>query len=305
MSSTPETGIAGPAPALAPSRARVGRGIAMMLLAMFLFASMDAVNKHLSQTYAITQILWIRFLFFAVFAVLIAGPARVPRLARSAAPWMQAMRAILLIGEIGVFIVALKYLPMADVHALAAASPLLVTLLAIPILGERVDLQRWAAVGLGFLGVLVILRPGFAVIDARLTLPLFAALLFALYQIMLRAVARHDGPDTTLLYSAFVGAAFFTVIGPFDWRAPAAIDWLWLLLSALLGSLAHFALIRALDFAPASRLQPYGYALMVWATVFGFLVFGQFPDGWTIAGAGLIVAGGLYAFYRERRQIAA
>ncbi len=299
MSSKPEAGVTG---AAHPSHPRIARGIALMLLAMFLFASMDAINKHLSQTYAITQILWIRFLFFAVFAVLIAGPGRVPRLVRSAAPWMQVMRGILLIGEIGVFIVALKYLPMADVHALAAASPLLVTLLAAPILGERVDLQRWVAVGLGFIGVLVILRPGFAVIDARLTLPLFAALLFALYQIMLRAVARHDGPDTTLLYSAFVGAVFFSVIGPFDWRSPAKIDWLWLLLSALLGSLAHFSLIRALDFAPASRLQPYGYGLMVWATVFGFLVFGQFPDGWTIAGAGLIVAGGLYAFARERRQ---
>lgn len=279
------------------------RAIAVMLLAMFLFACMDATNKHLSLSYAITQILWVRYLFFVAFALLVAR--RRMRLAlaiRSRAFWLQTARSILLIGEIGTFIVALNYLPLADVHALAAITPLLVTALSVPILGERVGWRRWAAVAAGFAGVLIIVRPGFAEIDLRILLPLVAALLFALYQIMLRVAARHDPPETTLLYSAIVGAVVLSALGPFNWTPPDAEGWALLTLSGLLGAFAHFALIKALELGEASKLQPYGYTLMIWAAVIGLIVFGQFPDAFTVGGGVVIALSGVYAFYRERMR---
>lgn len=285
-----------------PMAAKTTRAIAIMLLAMFLFACMDALNKNLSQTYAITQILWVRFAFFLGFALLVAR--RRMRLAvaiRSRAFWLQTVRSLVLIGEIGTFILALYYLPLADVHALAAITPLLVTALSVPILGERVEWQRWAAVGAAFVGVLIIIRPGFVDLDWRIFIALAGALFFALYQIMLRVAARDDPPETTVLYSALVGTIVLTGIGPFTWTWPDATDWALLLIGALLGSCAHFALTKALELGEASKLQPYGYTLMVWAAVIGFFAFGQFPDAFTVAGAIIIAASGIYAFTRERK----
>ncbi len=282
------------------------RAIAVMLLAMFLFACMDATNKHLSMTYAITQILWVRYLFFVAFALLVAGRRmRLALAVRSRAFWLQTARSVLLIGEIGSFILALHYLPMADVHALAAITPLLVTALSVPILGEHVGWRRWAAVAAGFIGVLIIVRPGFAEIDWRIVLPLLGALLFALYQIMLRVAARHDPPETTLLYSALVGAVVLSAIGPFNWTPPDTDGWAMLALGGFLGAFAHFALIKALELGEASKLQPYGYTLMIWAAAIGLVAFGQFPDGFTVAGGVIIALSGVYAFYRERMRTAA
>jgi drug/metabolite transporter (DMT)-like permease len=280
---------------------RTSRAIAVMLLAMFLFACMDAVNKNLSQTYAIAQILWVRFVFFLAFAVLVARQRmRLGVAIRSRAFWLQSARSVLLIGEIGTFILALHYLPLADVHALAAITPLLVTGLSVPILGERVDWRRWAAIGAGFAGVLIIVRPGFIAFDWRITIALLGALFFAVYQIMLRVAARYDPPETTLLYSAAVGTVVLSCIGPFQWTPPDAWAWFLLLLGALLGACAHFALIKALELGEASRLQPYGYTLMIWAAVIGYFAFDQFPDAFTVAGGIIIAASGIYAFTRER-----
>jgi drug/metabolite transporter (DMT)-like permease len=278
------------------------RAIAVMLLAMLLFACMDALNKNLSQTYAITQILWVRFVFFLGFALLLARRRmRLSVAIRSRAFWLQTIRSLVLIGEIGTFILALYYLPLADVHALAAITPLLVTALSVPILGERVGWRRWAAVGAGFVGVLIIVRPGFVDPDWRIFIALAGALFFALYQIMLRVAARYDPPETTVLYSALVGSIVLTGIGPFTWTPPDAQDWALLLIGALLGSCAHLALTKALELGEASRLQPYGYTLIFWAALIGYLAFGQFPDAFTVAGAVIIAASGIYAFTRERK----
>jgi drug/metabolite transporter (DMT)-like permease len=282
--------------------AKTSRAIAIMLLAMFLFACMDAVNKDLSRTYTVTQILWVRFVSFLGFAALVARQ-RMPiqRAMKSRAFWLQTIRSIVLIGEIGTFILALHFLPLADVHALAAITPLLVTALSVPVLGERVDWRRWAAIGAGFIGVLIIVRPGFIQLDWHIFIALAGAFLFAVYQIMLRIAARYDPPETTILYSALVGTIVLSAIGPFSWKWPDAQAWALLLLGALLGALAHFSLTKALELGEASRLQPYGYTLMVWAAVLGYFAFGQFPDAFTVAGAAIIAASGMYAFARERK----
>jgi drug/metabolite transporter (DMT)-like permease len=274
-------------------------GIAVMLLAMLLFAGLDATNKHLSQGYAVAQMMLVRLVCFCALAVWLAR-RRLGVLVRSRRPWFQIARSLMLLVEMAAFVLALRYLPLADVHAIAAVSPLLVTALSLPLLGERVGARQWAAVIAAFIGILVIVRPGFAAFDWVVVFPLGGAALWALYQIMLRIAGRADAPQTTVLYTAFVGLVAIAPFGIAQWRAPSPVDWLLMLLSGVLGSAGHVAMTRAVVLCPPAVLQPFGYTLLVWAAVLGVIVFGQFPDAWTLTGAAIVVASGLYAWLAER-----
>ena len=266
---------------------------------MFLFAALDAIARDLTQTYAVPQIMWLRFLFFLAFAVVLVRGTGVRTALRSQRPGLQIARCFMLLVEMGVFILALKFLPLADVHSVAAAAPLLVTALAWPVLRERVGPRRWAAVSIGFVCVIVIVRPGFRELDWTSLLPVAAMAMWAVYQIMLRVVGRIDTAHTSLIYTAGIGALVLTFVGPFFWTPPDLYGWLLLLASAILGAGAHYTLIKALEAAPASHLQPYSYSLVVWAVILGWIVFGEFPDEWTLGGGIVIVLVGLYTLRRE------
>ncbi len=277
-------------------------GAVLTCVAMLLFACMDAMSKFLVQDYPVAETLWVRFIIFTGFALLIARPFGIRRMLRSARPWLQTGRALLALVESATFVLAFNYLPLADTHAVAATSPLLVVALSVVLLGEHAGARRWVAVGLGFAGVLLIVRPGFQTLTWPLLLPLAGAFLWALYQVLVRLVARDDRPETTLLWSAWVGLAAVTLLVPWHWRTPDTLAWVLMICIGILGSLAHFALIKALDFAEASAVQPYGYTLLVWAAVLGVLVFGNVPGPWTIVGAAVVVAGGLYAWWQDRAR---
>ena len=281
-------------------RAATLRGILLVLLAMLLFAGMDGATKHLSSDYSVVQILWIRYVVLLVFGLLVARPRGIRRALVTQHLGLQLGRSLLLIVEKAAFVIAWSYLTLADTHAIAAVAPLMVTVLAALLLRERVGAHRALAVATGFGGVLLIIRPGYGVMSTAAVIPLAAAGLFAVYQIVTRVVSRNDGPETSLLYAAVVGAVVMSVIGPFGWRDPTAADWGLLMLVALAGSGAHFALIKALQLAPASALQPFNYSLFLWAVVVGFVGFGDLPDLWTIAGGAIVVASGLYVVRRER-----
>ena len=199
------------------------------------------------------------------------------------------------------FVLAFRYLPLADTHAVAATSPLIVIALGVLFLGEKAGPARWAAVAAGFVGVLLIVRPGFRELDWALLLPLAGAILWGAYQIKIRLCSRTDTPDTTLVWSAFVAFGVTTLIGPWQWIWPDATGWALLIAIASLGALAHYALIKALDYAEAGSVQPYSYTLLVFVTILGVIVFGDIPDHWTLAGAAVIVASGLYTWHHERR----
>ena len=267
---------------------------------MFCFAGMDGLSKSLAGQHAIPQILWIRYILFTLLAVVILRPKGLAAVWKTERPWLQGGRALLLVVENGVFVLALKYLPLADVHAIAAASPLIVIALSVPLLGEHVGPRRWFAVAVGFIGVLVIVRPGFAVISWPLLIALAGAVLWGLYQILVRLCSHSDKSETTWLWSAFIGLVATSFVGPFNWTQPTGMGWLMLLGIAAFGSGAHLALIKALTIAEAGALQPFSYTLLLWATVIGFFAFGDVPDGWTLAGAAIILGSGLYAWHRER-----
>lgn len=289
-----------------PPAAAVHRGMVVAILAMLFFCATDVFNKLLGQNLPVVQILWVRYLAFVPIAAALAWRPHLGVVWRSGRPGLQFLRSVMLIVQMSCFVLALTLLPLADVQAIAASAPLLVTALSVPLLGEAVGWRRWSAVGVGFLGMLLIVRPGLEETGWPTLLVLAGTTLWAIYQIMLRLVGRHDGAATTALWSATVGAIVTSAIAPFQWQAPTATGWLLLAAVALTGSLGHTLYSRAYVLAPAAILQPLTYLMLVFATLFGWLVFGDFPDAWTIAGACLIVLSGLYTFHRERvRGVAA
>lgn len=273
-----------------------------MILALFLLSSMDAIAKYLTETLAVPQILAVRFWIFFLFANALAARAGYRRTLRSARPRLQVIRAVVLVVEMSAFIYAFSQMPLADVHAIAAVSPLVVMALAALFLGERIGPRRWAAVGVGFVGVLIIIRPGLGVFDPISLIALAAAGGWAVYQVLLRAVAAEDTPETSTMFTATVGLICFSSVAPFVWNTPDPAAWAWLAGIGVLGSIGHFLLPAAYRLAPASTLQPFGYTMPVWAVFMGWAVFGDLPDFWTFVGGGLVVVSGLYALWRDRRQ---
>jgi drug/metabolite transporter (DMT)-like permease len=276
-------------------------GALYTMFAMLGFAGMDAISKWIVVDYAIGQMMWIRYAIFCLFAWFVVRRRGLLTAARTQRPWLQGGRSLLAVVESAVFVLAFLYLPLADTHAVAATSPLIVIALGALFLGERAGVARWLAVAVAFVGMLMIVRPGLRDLDWPMLLPLLGALLWAAYQVLVRLCSRTDSPDTTLVWSAFVAFGATTLVGPWQWLWPDAMGWILLIAIALLGALAHYALIKALDHAEAGAVQPYSYTLLVWAAVLGALVFGDIPDHWTIAGAAVIVASGLYTWHHDRR----
>lgn len=285
-----------------PARAgKASAGIACALAAWLLFAGMDGASKLLAEGYSIIQILWVRYLTLVVIAAWLAYRHGGNAAFRTRHFWLQSARSAILVTEIGLFILTITVLPLAGAHAILAVTPLIVTALSVPLLGEQVGVRRWSAIGVAFVGVLIILRPGLGVMHPMALLALLCSAMFALYQILTRIVSRADPPLTTLFYTALVGVIGLSVIGPFYWTTPDVAGWALFALVAVLGAGGHYLLIKALQLAPASTLQPFSYTILIWATVVGFLVFGNLPDGGTVIGAVVIAASGIYTFARERR----
>jgi drug/metabolite transporter (DMT)-like permease len=292
---TAGTGVARPNNAL---------GALFILLATLCYASMDAISKFLVADYAVIQIMWVRCALIFLFSWIIIRRQGLAKALRSERPWLQFTRSLILLIESAIFVLAFRYLPLADAHALAATSPLMVIALGVLFLGEKAGLARWLAVAVGFGGVLLIIQPGLRAIDWPVLLPLGGAVLWAIYQILTRLAARHDSPDTSLIWAAVVPLIATTFVGPIGWQWPTATAWILMVVISAIGAVGNYAMIKALDHAEAGAVQPYNYTLLVWATVLGVVVFGDFPDGWTILGAAIVVASGLYTWHHDR-QIAA
>jgi drug/metabolite transporter (DMT)-like permease len=277
------------------------RGILLALSAMLLFGLMDAASKFLSARYPTAQIIWLRYVFTIPMVLAFLAPRGIGRSLRTAHPGLQLFRSCLLVLEIGLVVWCFGRMPLADVHSLLALTPLAVTALSVPLLGERVGPRRWAAVGVGFAGVLVILRPGLGVVQPAALVALASVLLYGLYQVLTRMVGRTDAAETSLIWQLLVGAALASLAVPFAWRTPEPQHWPLFLLVAALGGVAHWAMIRALQLAPAAVIQPFTYTVLLWAVVIGYLAFGDLPDLWTVLGGSAIVAAGVYTALREHR----
>lgn len=281
------------------------RGILITLLAMLMFGLMDAASKYLSTRYPTPQIIWLRYVFTIPLMLLVLGPSGAHRSSRSARPWLQVLRSMLLVTEIGLVVWCFGRLPLADVHAILALTPLAVTALAVPLLGEAVGPRRWAAIGVGLLGVLLIVRPGVGAIQPASLVALLSVALYALYQVLTRLVGRVDSAETSLLWQLVVGAVALSVVVPFAWRPPPLEHWPLFVVVAALGGVGHYAMIKALQLSPAAVVQPFTYTLLLWAVIIGYLGFGDVPDALTLVGAGVVVAAGIYSVLGSRASPAA
>lgn len=277
-------------------------GIALMIATTFVFAMQDGLSRYLAAQYNVVTVLMIRYWFFALFVIALSAARKggIRRVARTAQPVLQILRGVLLVLEIGVTVLAFTMMGLIATHAIFAAYPLLIAALSGPILGERVGWRRWGAIFIGFIGILVILRPGFAVFSPAALVPLFAALLFAVYGLLTRYVARKDSPETSFFWTGVAGAVAITLIGPFFWNPMQGNDWWIMGILALSGAFGHFLLIKTYALAEASAVQPFAYFQLVFVSVIGLAVFNETLDIWTLAGAVIIVGSGLFTLWRER-----
>lgn len=275
-------------------------GIGLMLTAIALFCCLNGAVKWLTQSHDPLMVAWARNVGAVFFMLAAFLPRHGVRLVVSRRPWAQVGRGMMLLGATVLYFSGLSRMGMATGAAIQLTGPLMVTALSGPLLGERIGWRRWMAVGFGFVGALIIIRPGF---DMRWAALLFvaSAMCSTLYQISTRYLAGTDSAATAATVAAIVGAVALSPVAPFVWTDPEG--WLTVALFASIGLLAgagHFLLTNAYRYAEAAALAPINYSQIVGAAIVGFLVFGDFPDRWTMIGAAIIVAAGLYVTQRER-----
>ncbi|MGH1412888.1 MAG: DMT family transporter [Pelagimonas sp.] len=279
-------------------------GIWLMVATMFIFAVQDGMSRHLADTYNVMMVVMIRYWFFAAFVIAFAtrqsGGLRA--IARSKKPWLQLFRSALLVLEICVTVLSFVYLGLVESHAIFICYPLIIAALSGPVLGEHVGWRRWGAIGVGFVGVLIVLQPSGGVFSPYAIIPLVGALMFALYGLLTRFAGRHDSAMTSFFWTGTIGALTATIIGITFWEPMSTPDWGWMIALSLLGILGHFLLIKCYEIAEASALQPFAYLQLAFASAFGVMLFGEIIRPNVALGSVIIIGAGLFTLWRERRK---
>lgn len=290
-----------PIPGRKPSKAETTRAILLMLLGFICYSTSDMLAKVLTQSMNPLQVAWLRQLGL-LSGVLVLFAIKGPQLLRSRHPWLQFGRGMTVVVAATTFLTSIAYVPLADATAVTFVAPFMVTALAAIVLREHIGPKRWIVVGLGFLGTMIIIRPGMNAFHPAIFLSLLSAAAFAIRQIISRRLSGTDPLLTTVAYTALTAAIILSLPLPFIWSNPAD-GWQLLMMIAIaaIASCGELSIIRALDIGEAAVLSPLQYTLMIWSTVWGFLIFAQLPDFWTFAGTAVIVASGIYSIYRETR----
>ena len=275
------------------------RGIALSLGSTLVFAVADVTAKYLSTGLPIIEITWLRYLIFLGLAGILvrSTPGRTlwPR-----SIGLQVLRALCVVGSSVLFVFGIRTMTMAQATTISFLSPMLITVLSIPLLGEIVGIRRWAAVGAGMAGMLIVVRPGMEGFEPAALFGVASSACWSLALIITRKMAATDPPTTTVLWSAAVGTIVLTVLLPFNLAWPSGGQFLLMLVLGMLASSGQWMVILAHRLAPASLLAPFTYTQLLWVSIGGYVVFGNVPDEWTLLGAAIIIAGGLYTAHRER-----
>jgi len=283
-----------------PKRPDNMRGLILMALGFFLFAAADAQTKVLSTSLHPFQIVWTRQTGL-LFGVLVMLALKGPGILKTAYPALQLTRGGLAVLSATLFVFAVRYVPLADAVAVSFIAPFIVTVLGAIFLKERVGARRWTAIGIGFLGTLIVVRPGMGTVHPAALLVVLAATFFAARQVLSRRLAASDRTETTISYTAIASVALLSLPLPFVWQTPSTLQQGLLLLGmATCAGLGELLVIKALEIALAVVVAPVHYSLILWSTFYGWVIFDQLPDQWTIVGSLIIVATGLYVLNRER-----
>ncbi len=287
----------------ASEKGRILLGIAFVCFAGTMFPFMNAFAKTLAQHYPVMQVSWARFFGHVLFLAVLFMPTRGWRFLLTRRPKLQLTRSVIQFVSNLSFTAGIAYQPLADAAAISMTGPLIVAMLAWPMLGERTGLVHAGAILLGFIGVLCVIRPGGDVFHPSALFILGSALCYALYQIFTRMVANIDPPETTTFYSSLFGAVGMLAILPFIWVTPESLrDFLYFCSLGVLGGAGHYLIVRALAWAPANIISPFQYFQLIGSVIVGYLMFTQLPDAMTWLGASIIVAAGLLLGYSQARK---
>ncbi|MTH77710.1 DMT family transporter [Paracoccus aestuariivivens] len=281
-----------------------GTAILMICGAALIFAMMDGMSRHLGAAYSPFFVITLRYWFFVAFVLVLCAraPGGIRAAIRTQRPWTQIFRGVLLAFEVIVTVEAFVRLGLINTHAIFACYPLLISALSGPVLGEKVGWRRWAAVAVGFTGIVIVLKPGSGVFSAEAALPFLAAVMFALYGLLTRLVARDDGAMVSFFWTAVAGAIAITPFGLREWQPIAAWDLPWLLLLCIGAAAGHMLLIKAYEMAEASALQPFSYTQLVWVSIFGVVIFGETLAPNVALGGVIVVGAGLFTWWRSRQR---
>ncbi len=277
-------------------------GIWLMVATTFVFAMQDGISRHLAEEYNVLMVIMIRYWFFAAFVITVAArqAGGIRRAAATRQPGLQIFRGLLLAAEVCVMVLGFVLLGLVESHAVFAAYPLLVAALSGPVLGEKVGWRRWTAIGIGFVGVLIILQPGFGVFQPAAVVPLIAALGFALYGLLTRYAARRDSAAVSFFWTGTTGAVAMTLVGVWFWEPMRAPDWGWMGLLCMTAAFSHWLLIKCYEVAEASAVQPFAYLQLPFAAALGMAVFGETLRANVAIGAAIVVGAGLFTLWRAR-----
>ncbi|BAT57691.1 riboflavin transporter [Variibacter gotjawalensis] len=279
------------------------KGILLMMGAVFFFACLDSTAKYLNNYMDTAQVVWARYTAAFLLAFLFVNPFTYPGLTRTSRLPLQIGRSILLLASTVLNVIALRYLRLDQTASILFSTPFIIALLSGPLLGEKMSRKRWGAIIVGFLGVLVVVRPGIGGMHPAALLCVLGAMCYATYSIATRLLSRTDSSETTLFYSNIVGIVALSFILPFVWTPPQS--WFIAMLMVFIGAagaFGHYLLILAHRLAPAAVLAPFGYTQIVWMIASGFIFFDQLPDRYTLIGASIVIGSGLYLLFAERRR---
>ena len=279
-------------------------GISLMAVTMLIFAVQDGISQYLAREYNVFFIVMVRYWFFALFVVILCSkqPGGLRKAISTKQPFLQVFRGALLALEVIVMITSFTLLGLIESHAIFSIYPLLVAALSGPVLKEFVGWKRWSAIFIGFIGVMIILKPSNNVFSLEAIIPLVAALMFALYSLLTRYTARQDTSMTSFFWTGIIGAVVMSIVGSGYWIALKPVDWAWLGLLCILACLAHYLLIKCYELSEASSLQPFAYLQLLFATIIGLWIFSEKLEVHVVMGAFLVVLSGLFAIWRERQK---
>lgn len=279
-------------------------GISLMAVTMLIFAVQDGISQYLAREYNVFFIVMVRYWFFALFVFILCSkqPGGLRKAISTKQPFLQVFRGTLLALEVIVMITSFTLLGLIESHAIFSIYPLLVAALSGPVLKEFVGWKRWSAIFIGFIGVMIILKPSNNVFSLEAIIPLVAALMFALYSLLTRYAARQDTSMTSFFWTGLIGAVVMSIVGSGYWIALKPVDWAWLGLLCILACLAHYLLIKCYELSEASSLQPFAYLQLLFATIIGLWIFSEKLEIHVVMGAFLVVLSGLFAIWRERQK---
>ncbi len=277
-------------------------GILLMMLSTIIFSIQDGLSRHLAGEYNAYMVVMVRYWFFAAFVVFLAAraPGGIRATAKTNQLGLQIFRGVLLVAEITLAVYGFTILGLVNSQAIFICYPLLIAALCGPVLGEKVGWRRWCAIGTGLIGVMIILRPDGGVFDPYALIPLLTALMFAVYGLLTRYVARQDTAQTSFFWTGVAGSAAMTCVGIWFWEPMHGMDILWMACLCLTGVAGHGLLIKCYSVAEASTVQPFAYFHLIWSALVGLSVFGEIIHLNIVVGSAIIIGAGLFTLWREQ-----